>query len=179
MWSRNCPPFQSTWLHRRIVWGSSCSIFSFLCNVLYSIICLLFFFFEPLFYMSFDFPLLISPLVSLSSLTQYSTLFKSNKSQKKMLFFHCGRVLLWVLWESHFPFVVYKKSLKIPKEQSESVYRRTDNTMAKRKSTKDKQRYTKHTHKTKDRVTRTPLKTGDELRCSGMVSSSCSTSDTR
>jgi len=32
---------------------------------------------------------------------------------------------------------VYKKSLKIPKWQSESVYRiRTDNTMAKRKSTK-------------------------------------------
>ena len=29
-----------------------------------------------------------------------------------------------------------KKSLKIPKGQSESVYRRTDNTMAKRKSTK-------------------------------------------
>jgi hypothetical protein len=31
---------------------------------------------------------------------------------------------------------------------------------------KDKQRSTKHTHKTKDRVSRTPLKTGDELRCS-------------
>jgi len=32
---------------------------------------------------------------------------------------------------------IYKKSLKIPKGQSESVYRRwTDNTMAKRKSTK-------------------------------------------
>ena len=29
-----------------------------------------------------------------------------------------------------------KKSLKIPKRQSESVYRRTDNTMANRKSTK-------------------------------------------
>ena len=28
-------------------------------------------------------------------------------------------------------------------------------------------RSTKHTHKTKDRVTRTPLKTGGELRCSG------------
>ena len=28
------------------------------------------------------------------------------------------------------------KSLKIPKGQSESVYRRTDNTVAKRKSTK-------------------------------------------
>jgi hypothetical protein len=33
--------------------------------------------------------------------------------------------------------------------------------MAKRKGTNDKQRSTKHTHKTKDRVTRTPLKTGD------------------
>ena len=29
--------------------------------------------------------------------------------------------------------------------------------------------------KTKDRVTRAPLKTGNELRCSGRVSSSCST----
>ena len=32
------------------------------------------------------------------------------------------------------------------------------------------------THQPKDRVTRTPLKTGDELGCSGRVSSSCSTS---
>ena len=44
---------------------------------------------------------------------------------------------------------------------------------------KDKQRSTKHTYKTKDRVTRTPLKTSGELRCSGRVSSSCSTSGTR
>jgi hypothetical protein len=44
---------------------------------------------------------------------------------------------------------------------------------------KDKQRSTTHTYKTKDRVTRTPLKTGGELRCSGRVSSSCSTSGTR
>ena len=34
-------------------------------------------------------------------------------------------------------------------------------------------------YKTKDRVTRTPLKIGGELRCSGKVSSSCSTSGTR
>jgi hypothetical protein len=34
-------------------------------------------------------------------------------------------------------------------------------------------------YKTKDRVTRTPLKTEGELRCSGTVSKSCSTSDTR
>jgi len=73
-----------------------------------------------------------------------------------------------------------KKSLKIPKGQWESVYRRrTDNAMAKRKVQKDKQRSTKHTYQTKDRVTRIPLKTGGELRCSGRVSSSCSTNGTR
>ena len=49
----------------------------------------------------------------------------------------------------------------------------------KEKVQKDKQRSTKHTHKTKDRVTWTPPKTGGELRCYGRVSSSCSTSDTR
>jgi hypothetical protein len=49
----------------------------------------------------------------------------------------------------------------------------------KEKVQKDKQQSTKHTHKTKDRVTRTPLKTGSELRCSGMVGSSWSTSGTR
>jgi hypothetical protein len=42
-----------------------------------------------------------------------------------------------------------------------------------KKVQKDKHRSTKHTHKTKDRVTRTPLKIGGELRCSG------NTSDTR
>ncbi len=36
--------------------------------------------------------------------------------------------------------------------------------MAKEKVQKDKQRSTKHTHKTKYRVTRTPLKTRGELR---------------
>ena len=52
--------------------------------------------------------------------------------------------------------------------------------MAKRKKVqKDKQRFTKHTYKTTDRVTRTPLKTGGELRFTGRENSSCSTSDTR
>ena len=45
----------------------------------------------------------------------------------------------------------------------------------KEKIQKDKQRSTKHTHKTKNRVTRAPLKTEDDLRCSGRVDSSCST----
>jgi hypothetical protein len=43
---------------------------------------------------------------------------------------------------------------------------------------KYKQRSTKHTYKTKDLVTRTQLKSGDEVMCSGRVSSSCSTSGT-
>jgi len=42
----------------------------------------------------------------------------------------------------------------------------------------DKQRSTKHTHKTKDRVTWTSIKIRGELRCSGRVSTSCSTSGT-
>ena len=45
----------------------------------------------------------------------------------------------------------------------------------KKKGQQDKQRSTKHTCKTKDRVTRTPLKIGGELRCYGKVSRSCST----
>jgi hypothetical protein len=40
---------------------------------------------------------------------------------------------------------------------------------------KKKYKRTNNAHKTKDRVTRTPLKIGGELKCSGRVSSSCST----
>ena len=39
----------------------------------------------------------------------------------------------------------------------------------KEKVQKNKQRSTKYTYKTKDRVTHTPLKTGGEVRFSGMV----------
>ena len=49
---------------------------------------------------------------------------------------------------------------------------------SKEKGQKDKQRFTKHTHKTKDRVTRIPLITGGEFRSSRRVGSSCSTSGT-
>ena len=72
-----------------------------------------------------------------------------------------------------------KKNLKIPKGQSESVYQKvTDNTMAKRKRTKEKRRSTKHTNKTTYRVTRIPLKIEGDLRCSRRLGSTCSTSDT-
>ena len=47
--------------------------------------------------------------------------------------------------------------------------------MPNEKGQKDKQRSTKHAYKTKDWVTRTPLKPACEPRCSGRVNSSCST----
>ena len=72
------------------------------------------------------------------------------------------------------------KSLKIPRGNQD------------RKSKMDRKQYDKKkmnkrtnndlqsaTQKTKDRATRTPIKTGDEFRCCGRVSSSCSTSDIR
>ena len=49
----------------------------------------------------------------------------------------------------------------------------------KEKGQKDKQQSTKHTYKTKDKLTQTPQKPGGDLKCSGMVNSSCSNSDPR
>ena len=71
--------------------------------------------------------------------------------------------------------------MKIPKGGNQNSYIEEEQTTQwpKGKVQKDKQRSTKHTYKTKDRETRTPLKTGGELRCSGRVSSSCCTGDTR
>ena len=73
-----------------------------------------------------------------------------------------------------------KKSLKIPKGGNQNPYIEEEQTTQwpKEKVQKDKHWSTKHTYKTKDRVTRTPLKTGGELRCSGRVNSSCSTRGT-
>jgi hypothetical protein len=74
-----------------------------------------------------------------------------------------------------------KKSLKIPKGGNHNPYIGEEQTTQwpKEKGQKDKQRSTKYTHNSIDRVTRTSLKTGGELRCSGRICSSCSTSDTR
>ena len=71
--------------------------------------------------------------------------------------------------------------MKIPKGGNQNPYIEEEQTTQwpKVKTQKNKQRSTKHTHKTNDRVTRTPLNTGGELGCSRRVSSSCSTSDTR
>jgi hypothetical protein len=76
-------------------------------------------------------------------------------------------------------YLVCKKSLNIPKGiQNPYIEKEQTTQWPKEKVQKDKQRSTKHTYKTKDRVTRTPLKTGDELRCSGRVTSTCSSSGT-
>ena len=76
--------------------------------------------------------------------------------------------------------LVIKKSLKIPRGNQNSYIEEEQTTQwPEEKGQKDKQLSTKHTHKTKDRATRTPLKSWGELRCSGRVGSSSSTSDTR
>ena len=71
-------------------------------------------------------------------------------------------------------FYTLRKNLKIPKGGNQNLYIEDEQTTQwpKDKVQKDKQRSTKHTYKTKDRVTRTPIKNGCELKCSGKVSSS-------
>ena len=61
-----------------------------------------------------------------------------------------------------------KKSLKTPNGK-QNLYIEEEQTThwPKENVQKDKQRSTKHTHKTKDRVTETPLKTESELGCFG------------
>ena len=64
---------------------------------------------------------------------------------------------------NHNPYIENEQTTQWPKENVE----------------KEKQRSTKHTYKTKYRVTWTPLKTREELRYTGRVSSSCFTIDSR
>jgi hypothetical protein len=66
---------------------------------------------------------------------------------------HDTVVACWALskWNLEDPYIEEEQTTQWPKEKVQ----------------KDKQRSRKHTYKTKDRVTRTPLKTVVELRCSG------------
>ena len=69
--------------------------------------------------------------------------------------------------------------MKIPKGVIKSRIS-ADNTMDKRKKDKRTNNDLQNTtQKNKDWATRTPLKTGDELMCSGRVGSACSTCDIR
>ena len=92
----------------------------------------------------------------------FHTKINKQKPWKGINWIQCGKILLYFarrVWR-------YQRGYQNPYIEKENVQ-------------KDKQRFTKHTHKTKDRVTRTPLKTGGEHRCSGRVGSSYCTSDTR
>jgi hypothetical protein len=85
---------------------------------------------------------------------------------------YCANMAITMVLHSFFcgrecnPFTYNKKSLKIPKGGNQNPYIKEEETTQwpKEKAQKDKQRSTKHTHKTKDRVTRTPFKTCGELR---------------
>jgi len=63
-------------------------------------------------------------------------------------------IYIWRVWRyqrgNHNPYIEEEQTTQWPKEKVQ----------------KDKQGSTKHTYKTKDRVTRTPQKTGGELGCS-------------
>ena len=68
-----------------------------------------------------------------------------------------------------------KEVIKIRKSKKD----RQHNNKKKKKNKRTNNDLQNTTQKTKDRTTRTPLKPGGELRCSGRVSSSCSISGTR
>ena len=95
----------------------------------------------------------------------YNTICIHELSKNFVFIFFRQRYTLYIYKE------VFKEwKLKIPKRQSESVNQRTDNTIVKRKNPQNT------TQKTKDRITRTPLKTTGEHRYPRRVSSSCFTS---
>ena len=102
--------------------------------------------------------------------TSFLTRLKSISLKKKYHSFVSDVCRIWKII-----LFVQQKRLKIPKGQSESAIRkRTDNTMTKKKKgQKNKQGSTKHTHRAKCQVTRTPLKTGVELRCYLQVGMVC------
>jgi hypothetical protein len=64
-----------------------------------------------------------------------------------------------------------KRSKKNRQHNAQKIEEEQTTQCPKEKVQKDKQRSINHTHKTKDPVTRTPLKTGDELKVCFFLSS--------
>jgi hypothetical protein len=132
-----------------------------------SLFVLLYFFFWPLCCLFFfDIRILITPLVS------------SNTSCKmdSGVRLHGPNTCYVIFWD-----IAHKHWIYMNRGYCNSfhLYLWQTTQWPKEKVQKDKQRSTQHTYKTKDRVTRTPLKTEGELMYSVRVSCSCSTSDTR
>ena len=87
---------------------------------------------------------------------------------------------LTIIYQCRWPFFWWRRAWRYQRgNQNPYIEEEQTTQWPKEKVRKDKLRSTKHTYKTKDRVTRIPLITGGELRCSGRVGASCSTSDTR
>ena len=80
-------------------------------------------------------------------------------------------IILYSMLSTEIPYLLVKLSWRVWRYQrgNQNPYIEEEQTTQwpKEKVQKDKQRSRKHTYKTKDRVTRTPLKTVVELRCSG------------
>ena len=89
------------------------------------------------------------------------TLFYLVQKKKEERFCFARRVWWYKKGGNQNPYIEEEQTTQWPKEKEQ----------------KGKQRSTKHTYKTNDRVTRTPLITGGELGFPGRVSSSCSTSE--
>jgi len=85
-------------------------------------------------------------------------IWKSRYFKKGLIQWYRLNSVIFIVWD----FFKDKKSLKIPKGQSEYVHIEEKQTTQwpKAEVQKDKQRSTKHAYKTKDRVARTPLKPG-------------------
>ena len=90
----------------------------------------------------------------------------------------CVPLFICLFVSSHFPFYCEKGLNGVIKIRI-SKKNRQDNGQKNKGTKNDLQNIYFCTYKTKDRVTRTPLKTGSELSCSASLNSSCSTSDNR
>jgi hypothetical protein len=114
-----------------------------------------------------------------TSVIEYEILTIQNKCFMFACVCHVWEGVLF--FSDLFPFYLYlycKESLKTPNEQPEASNRRTDRQQNDQKK-KEKQGSTYH-HTEDQRWSNTnPTKTRSELRCSGRVSSSSSTCDTR
>ena len=86
-------------------------------------------------------------------------------------------------WHSDCIIIIYELAFYSKRRWKKGLIRYTNGifnkTDTQKKRQMDKQLSTNTAQKTKDRATRTPLKTDGELRCSESLCNSCSTSDTR
>ena len=114
MWSRNCLPLLSAWIHPRVLVGSCCSIFRFLCSVLDIIVC-------PFVFLRFGYIALSVRLrftASVYSLWYLQTFLSLNISftnqsnlmfnpiKKQQLLFNCSHEIFAYLFVNRYDFMI-------------------------------------------------------------------------